>query len=70
MKKNVGITDKVVRLFLAGVVAVLYFSGIISGTLAIVLLVVAAIFVVTSFISFCPIYRPFGISSCKINESK
>lgn len=65
MKKNMGTADKVIRLIIAAVVAYLYFSGIISGTLGIVLVVLAAVFVLTSLISFCPLYAPFGIKTCK-----
>jgi hypothetical protein len=65
MKKNMGSTDKVIRLIFAAIIAVLYFTNVIAGTLAIVLMVFAAVFVLTSFISFCPLYYPFGISTCK-----
>jgi hypothetical protein len=65
MKKNMGTTDKIVRILIAIVIAVLYFSGTLSGTLGIVLLALAGIFVLTSFVSFCPLYLPFGISTCK-----
>jgi hypothetical protein len=65
MKKNMGSIDKIVRIVLALVVVVLYFTNVVSGTLGIVLLVVAGIFVLTSLISFCPLYLPFGISTCK-----
>lgn len=63
MKKNMGTTDKVIRLLAAAVIIALYFTNVISGTLAIVLLVVAGLLVLTSFISFCPMYWPFGIST-------
>lgn len=65
MKKNMGSSDKIIRLLIAVGVAVLYFTGTISGTLAIVLGVLAVVFVATSFISFCPLYLPFGISTLK-----
>ena len=65
MKKNMGTADKIVRILVAVVIAVLYFMEIISGTLAIVLGVLAAIFVLTSLVSFCPLYMPFGIKTCK-----
>lgn len=65
MKKNMGNTDKIIRLLLAIVIAALYFTGTLSGVLGIVLLAFAAIFVLTSFVSFCPLYLPFGISTCK-----
>lgn len=70
MKKNMGSTDKVIRIVIAAIIAVLYFTDNISGTLGIVLLVLAGVFVLTSFISFCPLYAPFGLSTCKIKEKK
>ena len=63
MKRNMGNTDRIVRLFLAAVVAALYFTDVVTGTLGIVLLAVAAIFVLTSFVSFCPLYAPFRLST-------
>ncbi|MFZ4105576.1 YgaP family membrane protein [Flavobacterium sp.] len=63
MKKNMGGVDKLIRLILAGIFIVLYFSGVIQGTLGIVLLVLASIFVLTSSISSCPLYLPFGINT-------
>ena len=63
MKKNMGTIDKVIRILVAIAVAVLYFAGIISGTVAIVLLILAGIFILTSVISFCPLYLPFGINT-------
>lgn len=60
-----GSADRIIRVLIALVIAGLYFSKIISGTLGIVLLVLAGVFVLTSFISFCPLYAPFGISTCK-----
>lgn len=70
MKKNMGTTDRVIRFIIAVIIGVLYYTGVISGTLGIVLLVLAGIFVLTSFISFCPLYAPFGISSCAVKEKK
>ena len=64
MKKNMGTADKTIRLLVAAVIAVLYFTGNISGTLGTVLLVVAIVFALTSFISFCPLYKPLGINTC------
>ena len=63
MKKNMGTIDKVIRILIAVVVVVLYFTNVITGTLAIILLILSAIFVVTSLISFCPLYVPFGLST-------
>lgn len=64
MKKNMGTADKVIRIIIAALIAGLYFGNVITGTLGIVLLVLAAVFLLTSFISFCPLYLPFGISTC------
>ena len=63
MKKNMGTVDKVIRILVAVLVVILYFTHVITGVLAIILLAVAAIFVVTSFLSFCPLYWPFGLST-------
>lgn len=65
MKKNMGSLDKTVRIAIAIVIAVLYYTGTITGTLAIVALALAVVFVLTSFLSFCPLYVPFGINTCK-----
>jgi hypothetical protein len=69
MTKNMGSADRTVRIAAAIIIAALYYFGIISGTVAIVLLVFAGIFIITSFISFCPLYLPFGIST-KPKEKK
>lgn len=60
-----GSTDKIVRILIAALIIILYFTGTIGGTVATVLLVLAGIFILTSFISFCPLYAPFGISTCR-----
>jgi len=65
MKKNMGITDRVFRTIVAGLIAALYFAGVINGTLGIVLLILGGIFLLTSIVSFCPLYLPFGIKTCK-----
>ena len=65
MKKNMGGVDKVIRMIVALLFVVLYFTGLVEGTVGIILLVLAAVFVLTSLISFCPLYLPFGISTCK-----
>ena len=70
MKKNMGSIDKVVRILIAVVISILFYTNVIAGTLGIILLVVAGIFVATSFISFCPLYAPFGISTCAIKDKK
>lgn len=70
MKKNMGMADRVIRIIIAAVIAVLFFMKIIPGTLGIILLVLAGIFLLTSFISFCPLYAPFGINTCSVKEKK
>jgi hypothetical protein len=60
-----GSTDKIIRIAIAILIAILYFTNTISGTLALVLGAFAVIFIITSFISFCPLYAPFGISTRK-----
>ena len=68
MTKNMGTTDKIIRLALAAVVAALYFTETISGTLALVLGVFAIIFALTSLISFCPLYSIVGINTCSVRK--
>jgi len=63
MKKNMGSSDKTVRLVIAAVFLILFFTNVVSGTLAYVLLALAGVFVLTSFISFCPLYTLFGIKT-------
>ena len=70
MKKNMGTADRIIRVIIAAIIAVLYFTGIIPGTLGVILLVLAGIFVLTSLISFCPLYAPFGLSTCKNKNGK
>jgi hypothetical protein len=65
MKKNVGSIDKVVRLFLVALIATLYFTHMISGMAAIILGVLAIVFLLTSFVGLCPLYLLFGISTVK-----
>ena len=63
MKSNMGSIDKIIRIFAAIIIVGLYFGNQISGVTALVLLVIAGMFIATSFISFCPLYYPFGIST-------
>jgi hypothetical protein len=67
-KPNMGTLDKAVRVLIALAIAVMYFLQMISGWLALVLLLFAGIFIVTSFMSFCPLYLPFGISTRPKNK--
>jgi hypothetical protein len=68
MKTNMGTYDRALRLLVAIVIGALYFMQVISGTVAIVLLVFAGIFILTSLISFCPLYYPLGINTCKTKK--
>lgn len=65
MKKNMGTIDKGVRIVAAIVFALLYYFNVIEGTLAYILMAVSIIFLLTSFISFCPLYTLFGMNTCK-----
>lgn len=64
MKKNMGATDKTIRILAAIVIAGLWFGNIITGTLGVILLILAVIFLATSLISFCPIYAILGLNTC------
>lgn len=70
MKKNMGSADKIIRLIIAAIVGILYFTNVLTGTIAIVALVLAGVFVLTSLISFCPLYAPFGLSTCATKSKK
>lgn len=69
MKKNMGSADRTIRIVVAIVVAILYFTGTVTGVLGAVLLALGAIFLATSFVSFCPIYAIFGFSTCKVKQA-
>jgi hypothetical protein len=66
MKTNMGNLDRGIRIIVAAIIGFLYFNGTITGTLGIVGLVLAAVFVLTSLVSFCPLYAIFGISTCPV----
>lgn len=63
MKTNMGNADRLIRILVALLVTILYFTGMINGALGIALLVLAAIFLLTAFVGVCPLYMPFGIST-------
>lgn len=65
MKKNMGTIDIAIRIVVALIISVLYFSNIISGTVGIILLVVAAVFILTSLLGICPLYIPLGLNTRK-----
>jgi hypothetical protein len=68
MKKNMGSTDKGIRVSIAIIIALLYFFNIIEGTVAYLLMAFAIIFLVTSFINFCPLYTLIGVNTCKVKK--
>jgi hypothetical protein len=68
MKKNMGLIDRILRILIALAIGVLFYLNIITGTLAIVLLIIAGVFILTSAIGFCPLYSIFGIKSCKCDK--
>ncbi|CAN5358254.1 hypothetical protein BH10BAC4_BH10BAC4_20330 [soil metagenome] len=60
-----GSADRIIRVIIAAIIIALYYTGVISGTLGIVLIVLSAVFVLTSFVSVCPLYLPFGLSTLR-----
>jgi Protein of unknown function (DUF2892) len=66
MKKNMGGTDRIIRIIVAIIALALYFTGTITGTIGIVALAVAGIFLLTSFVSFCPLYSILGMNTCGV----
>ncbi|MDA3954384.1 MAG: DUF2892 domain-containing protein [Bacteroidales bacterium] len=68
MKKNMGSIDKTLRIIFALLIVILFYLKVITGTFGIVLLVFAGIFLLTSFISFCPLYTIFGFSTCPMKK--
>ena len=68
MKKNMGSADRIIRFLLAAVFAYLYFAGIVTGTFGIILVVLGAIFVITSLVSFCPLYALVGLNTCPVKK--
>jgi Protein of unknown function (DUF2892) len=69
MKKNMGSADRVIRVLLAAVFAVLYFTGIVTGTVGLVLVALSAVFVLTSLVSFCPLYSIVGLNTCPAKKA-
>ena len=68
MKKNMGGADRSIRILLAAVLAYLYFSGIVTGTWGLVLVILGGVFVLTSLVGFCPLYAAVGINTCAIKK--
>ena len=63
-----GTADRIVRILLAAVITILYFNNTITGTLGIILMVLAGVFVLTSIVSFCPLYTLVGLNTCSANK--
>jgi hypothetical protein len=68
MKKNMGSADRIIRLMVAAIFAALFFTNTVTGTFGIVLLVLAGVFVLTTLISFCPLYTLVGINTCSTKK--
>lgn len=68
MKKNMGSADRIIRVIIAATIAMLYINQVITGTIGVILLVIAGVFVLTSLVKFCPLYLPFGIKTCKTDK--
>ena len=65
LEKNMGTTDRIIRLILVAVLAVLYFTGTVTGTLGLILVILAAVLLLTSIFAICPLYLPFKLSTAK-----
>jgi hypothetical protein len=70
MKANMGSLDRAIRIVVALVIGSLYFTNVIAGTTAIILLILALVFIATSFVGFCPLYYAFGISTLQKKTTK
>jgi len=70
MKKNMGAIDKTIRILIAAALVIMYFTGVITGTIGIVLIIFSVIFVLTSLVGTCPLYLPFGLSTLRKKISK
>lgn len=68
MKPNMGTADRIIRVILAAVFAYLYFSGTVSGTLGLILVILGGVFVLTSLVSFCPLYALVGLNTCPFKK--
>ncbi|MFN3342582.1 MAG: DUF2892 domain-containing protein [Flavobacteriales bacterium] len=69
MKSNVGTADRIIRILISAILAGLFFSGKVTGTLGIIMVVAAGIFTITAAIGFCPLYKLVGLSTCPVKKS-
>lgn len=70
MKKNMGATDRIIRILLAAVFAYLFFAGIVTGVAGIILVILGGVFVLTSLVGFCPLYTIFGVNSGRTKNTR
>ncbi|MEH6748036.1 MAG: DUF2892 domain-containing protein [Maribacter arcticus] len=68
MKKNMGSTDRFIRIFIAVALLTTFYTDTVSGTLGYVMAAIAGVLILTTFISFCPLYTLFGMNTCKIKK--
>ncbi len=68
MKPNMSSADRIVRLLIVVIIAILYFTGTITGVLGYILLALGTVFLLTSILGSCPLYTLFGITTCKIKK--
>lgn len=68
MKKNMGRIDRIIRILLAAIFAYLYFAGIVTGAVGLILVILGGVFVLTSLVSFCPLYTLFGLNTCSVKK--
>jgi Protein of unknown function (DUF2892) len=68
MKKNMGSLDRGIRIAIAVIFAVLFSTGIVTGVLGTILLIVGGVFLVTSVVSFCPLYTLLGVNTCSVKK--
>lgn len=68
MKKNMGNSDKLIRILIAVVIAVLYYTKVIDGTVAIILMAIGIVLLLTSLLNFCPLYTLLGVNTCKVSK--
>lgn len=70
MKKNMGSVDRIIRLLIAAVFGLMYFTNFATGVTGTILLVLAVVFLLTSAVGFCPLYAPFGIDTCTVDRKE
>ena len=70
MKRNVGTADRIIRFIIAALIAIMYFTDLLTGTLGFVLLIVAAVFFLTGIFGRCGLYVPLGLNTCKAKQQK